>query len=157
MIEGNLDARIYAVKTSCAAKAAVVAEDERENSSRALLNFGHTFGHALEAETGFGSEMLHGEAVAIGMIMALDLREDGLSPADDLDRTTAHFSSTGLPISVSADGDRKDPVALIGHMGHDKVRNGRHVHPCPCHRRRIHARDVDMAVVEDMLRRAIAA
>ena len=161
VIEGNLDARIYAVKTSCAAKAAVVAEDERENSSRALLNFGHTFGHALEAETGFGSEMLHGEAVAIGMIMALDLSvRMGLCPADDLDRATAHFSSTGLPVSVSAEGDRKwDPVALIGHMGHDKkVRNGRVTFILA---RAIGdafiARDVDMAVVEDMLRRAIAA
>ena len=161
VIAGDRDARIHAVKTSCAAKAAVVAEDERENGIRALLNFGHTFGHALEAETGFGSEMLHGEAVAIGMIMALDLSvRMGLCPAADLDRTTAHFGATGLPVSVSAGGNRKwDPVTLIGHMGHDKkVRDGRVTFILA---RAIGdafiARDVDMAAVEDMLRHAVAA
>ena len=71
VVDGNIDAWRHAVYTSCAAKAAVVESDERESGDRALLNFGHTFGHALEAETGYGDELIHGEAVAIGMIMAL--------------------------------------------------------------------------------------
>ena len=159
VIAGDRDARRHAVKTSCAAKAAVVAEDERENGIRALLNFGHTFGHALEAETGFGSEMLHGEAVAIGMIMALDLSvRMGLCPADDRDRTLAHFETAGLPASVG--GNRRwDPATLIGHMGHDKkVRDGRITFILS---RAIGdafiARDVDLAAVEEMLRDAVAA
>lgn len=159
VIAGDRDARRHAVKTSCAAKAAVVAEDERENGIRALLNFGHTFGHALEAETGFGSEMLHGEAVAIGMIMALDLSvRMGLCPADDLDRTLAHFGNAGLPASVG--GNRRwDPATLIGHMVHDKkVRDGRITFILA---RAIGdafiARDVDLAAVEEMLRDAVAA
>jgi len=161
VIAGDRDARKHAVRTSCAAKAAVVAEDERENGIRALLNFGHTFGHALEAETGFGPEMLHGEAVAIGMIMALDLSvRMGLCPAGDLDRAVAHFAAVGLPVSVSADGNRRwDPATLIGHMGHDKkVRDGRITFILA---RAIGdafiARDVDLASVEDMLRHAVAA
>ena len=159
VVAGDRDARRHAVKTSCAAKAAIVAEDERENGVRALLNFGHTFGHALEAETGFGAEMLHGEAVAIGMIMALDLSvRMGLCPAGDLNRTLAHFTETGLPASVG--GNRRwDPAALIGHMGHDKkVRDGRITFILA---RAIGdafiARDVDLAAVEDMLRDAVAA
>ena len=159
VIAGDRDARRYAVTQSCAAKAAIVAEDEREKSVRALLNFGHTFGHALEAETGFGSEMLHGEAVAIGMIMALDLSvRIGLCPAAELDRALAHFETTGLPASVG--GNRRwDPATLIGHMGHDKkVRDGRITFILA---RAIGdafiARDVDLAAVEDMLRDAVAA
>ena len=61
-----------AVMTSCAMKAAIVAADEREEGDRALLNFGHTFGHALETETGFSARLLHGEAVALGMVLAFD-------------------------------------------------------------------------------------
>ena len=91
VIAGDREARKHAVKTSCAAKAAIVAEDEFETGVRALLNFGHTFGHALEAETGFGASLLHGEAVAIGMIMALDLSvRMGLCSAESLYRATAH-------------------------------------------------------------------
>ncbi|MGB0632920.1 MAG: 3-dehydroquinate synthase [Alphaproteobacteria bacterium] len=161
VIAGDRDARKHAVKTSCAAKAAVVAKDEFETGLRALLNFGHTFGHALEAETGFGSELLHGEAVAIGMIMALDLSvRMGLCPADALNRAASHFNAIGLPTSVSAGGNRHwDPAALIGHMGHDKkVRNGRITFILA---RGIGdafiAHDVDLAAVEDMLRHAVAA
>ena len=132
VIGGDGDAgrttRQYAVRTSCAAKAAVVAEDERENGVRALLNFGHTFGHALEAETGFGPELLHGEAVAIGMILALDMSVAmGLCPQAASDRVRRHFAATGLPTGLpSAQGRRWDPATLVRHMGHDKkVRDGR--------------------------------
>ena len=77
LLNGDHDAQIYAVGVSCAAKAKIVAEDEREADTkkgvRALLNFGHTFGHALEAATGYGDLLVHGEAVAIGMVMATAL------------------------------------------------------------------------------------
>jgi 3-dehydroquinate synthase len=73
LLAGDADARRRAVRTSCAAKAAIVAEDEREAGRRALLNLGHTFGHALEAETGFGDALLHGEAVALGCVLAFAL------------------------------------------------------------------------------------
>ena len=87
MLDGDPEARRHAVLTSCAGKAAIVAADERESGQRALLNLGHTFGHALEAETGYGDELLHGEAVAIGMVMAFDLSvELGLCPPEDAAR-----------------------------------------------------------------------
>src|SRR5690606_23714699 len=73
LIEGDRAVRIRAVKASCMAKAAIVAADERETGRRALLNLGHTFGHALETETGYGDRLLHGEAVALGMVLAFDL------------------------------------------------------------------------------------
>ena len=73
VVTGDAAARRHAVMTSCDAKAKIVAGDERELGRRALLNLGHTFAHTLEAETGFGSRLLHGEAVSIGMIMAFDL------------------------------------------------------------------------------------
>src|SRR5207244_9916650 len=66
-------AREQAIATSCRAKAAIVARDERENGERALLNLGHTFGHALEAATGFSDRLFHGEGVAVGMVLAAEL------------------------------------------------------------------------------------
>ncbi len=128
VIAGDREARKHAVKTSCAAKAAIVAEDEFETGVRALLNFGHTFGHALEAETGFGASLLHGEAVAIGMIMALNLSvRMGLCPAENLYRATAHFMEIGLPVSVTNRKNQKwDASKLIEHMAHDKkVKDGK--------------------------------
>jgi 3-dehydroquinate synthase len=87
VIEGDNAARQRAVRISCAAKAAIVAEDERESGARALLNLGHTFGHALELECGYGSDLLHGEAVAMGMVMAFDLSAQlGLCPPEDAAR-----------------------------------------------------------------------
>ena len=92
------EALVYAVRRSCELKAAVVAEDERETGRRALLNLGHTFGHAIEAATGFGP-WLHGEAVAAGMAMAAELsaRAGSLACAD-AERITALISRAGLPI-----------------------------------------------------------
>jgi 3-dehydroquinate synthase len=84
LIDGNEAARQQAVKISCAAKARIVGEDEREAGARALLNLGHTFAHALEAECGYSDELLHGEAVAIGLVMAFDLSARlGLCSPDD--------------------------------------------------------------------------
>jgi 3-dehydroquinate synthase len=113
LLAGDTDARLHAIETCVRAKAAIVAQDERETSGRrALLNFGHTFGHAIEAETG----MLHGEAVAIGMAMAFRLSvERGLCPAQDAERAIAHLEAGGLPTAT-----RLDPARLAARMRHDK-------------------------------------
>ncbi|MGZ5823398.1 MAG: 3-dehydroquinate synthase [Hyphomicrobium sp.] len=113
----------HCIVTSCEAKAAIVAADEREGGARALLNLGHTFGHALEAEMGYGAELLHGEAVAIGMVMACDLSVRlGLCPPGDLARVRAHFENVGLPVNPPQRGPRGAiaPDTLIGHMAQDK-------------------------------------
>lgn len=114
----------HAIVTSCRAKAAVVAADERESGERALLNLGHTFGHAIEAELGFSDTLLHGEAVAIGMALAFDLSSRrGLCPEADARRVRAHLDSAGLPTRVPAG---LDPARLVEHMRKDKkTRDGR--------------------------------
>ena len=123
VIAGDQGARRYAITTSCAAKAATVRADEREHGQRALLNFGHTFAHALEAEAGYDSGLLHGEAVAVGMMMALALSRDaGLCNGQDVARVRRHFAAVGLPVTladlpVAADWD---PQRLYGHMQNDK-------------------------------------
>jgi 3-dehydroquinate synthase len=127
VIDGDPAARIEAVRRSCAAKARIVASDEREQGDRALLNLGHTFGHALEAATGFGDRLLHGEAVAIGMVMALALSEKLLGcPPTDRDRLTRHLKSIGLPVSPREIGlTGADALFLLDKMGQDKkVLNG---------------------------------
>ena len=128
VLGGDTEARRHAVVTCCAAKAEIVAGDERETSRRALLNLGHTFGHALEAECGFGGDLLHGEAVAIGTVLAFDLSAAlGLCPVEDASRVRRHFVDVGLPTGLDALGSRSwDAATLIDHMGHDKkVRSGR--------------------------------
>lgn len=104
-LEQNMDALLardpealaYAVQRSCADKAAVVAEDERESGRRAILNFGHTFGHAIEAVQGYGN-WLHGEAVAAGMVMAAEAsRLRGWLGAEEVDRLRALLSKANLP------------------------------------------------------------
>jgi 3-dehydroquinate synthase len=117
-----------AVMTSCAMKAQIVAGDEREEGNRALLNFGHTFGHALETETGFGTGLLHGEAVALGMVLAFEFAAKlGLVPADDARRVRHHLDEKGLPTRISQAGLPDVPAErLLTHMSKDKkVRNGR--------------------------------
>ncbi|MBW7850357.1 MAG: 3-dehydroquinate synthase [Rhodospirillales bacterium] len=119
-LAGEAEALRHAIVTSCRAKAAIVADDERESGRRALLNLGHTFAHAFEAETGYGAALLHGEAVAIGMTMAfrLSVRLGLCSPAE-AERVRAHLSAVGLP--VRPDINRAwDAAALIGHMASDK-------------------------------------
>lgn len=97
------EAVAYAVEVSCKAKAAIVQEDEREAGRRALLNLGHTFGHALEAAAGYDGRLLHGEAVSIGMVMAYEMSENmGLCSREDVDRVEEHLSSLGLMTSVSS-------------------------------------------------------
>jgi 3-dehydroquinate synthase len=126
LIAGDPEARRHAIATSCRAKARIVAADEREGGVRALLNLGHTFGHALEAETGFSDEMLHGEAVAIGMVMALRLSVRlGLAPAADSERLVRHLDAVGLPSALP--GGRSWEVSrLIEHMqGDKKVKDGK--------------------------------
>lgn len=123
MIDGDVAARRAAVVKSCEAKARIVAEDEREADRRALLNFGHTFGHALEAETAFGDVLLHGEAVAIGMALAFDMSVAlGLCPAEDAARVRRHFAAVGLEGDMNAVGQGVvwEPARLLSHMAKDK-------------------------------------
>src|SRR5262249_17910338 len=108
--------------TSCAMKADIVAGDEREEGDRALLNFGHTFGHALETETGFSSRLLHGEAVGLGMALAFDFAARlGLVAAEEAQRVRHHLDEMELPTPLSAIGLAGIPAArLVGSMGKDK-------------------------------------
>ena len=111
-----------AVTTSVAAKARIVAQDERETSgARALLNLGHTFGHALETETGFSDRLLHGEAVALGMVLAArySARLGDIS-LDDAARITAAIDVVGLPSEIAALGLDCSGERLAAHMLHDK-------------------------------------
>ena len=128
LIDGDQTARRHAIMVSCRAKAEVVGADEREAGARALLNLGHTFGHALEAECGYSDELLHGEAVAIGMVMAFDLSAQlGLCPLEDAARVQRHLASVGLPTSPGwIDGRDWSAERLIQHMRRDKkVTDGR--------------------------------
>src|SRR5258708_701545 len=117
-----------AVMVSCRMKAVIVAADERETGEdRALLNFGHSFGHALEAETGFGDRLLHGEAVALGMVLAFDFAVRlGLASGQDSHRVRRHLAAAGLPTELSAIGlSGSTADRLLAHMGKDKkVRDG---------------------------------
>lgn len=120
--DGDQTARIRAVMTSCAAKAALVVQDERESGPRALLNLGHTFGHALEAETGYGVRLLHGEGVSIGMCLAFELAAKlGLAPGQDAQRVTGHLGAMGMPVRISdIAGGKLNPDHLLAHMAQDK-------------------------------------
>ena len=112
----------HSVTASVAAKARIVAEDERETSGvRALLNLGHTFGHALEAETGFSDRLLHGEGVALGMVLAArySARRGELASVD-AERVASAIAGAGLPSEISALGLDTDGKALVAHMLHDK-------------------------------------
>jgi 3-dehydroquinate synthase len=122
VLSGHGAAQEYAVTESVKAKARIVAEDERETTgARALLNLGHTFGHALEAQTGFSERLLHGEGVALGMVLAArySARRGYLSD-DDAARVTAAIDAAGLPSEVAALGLNADGRALVIHMLHDK-------------------------------------
>ena len=128
VIAGDGAARAYAVRTSLALKAAVVGADERDGGERQILNFGHSFGHALEAEAGFGAALLHGEAVALGMCLAFDLAARlGHCSAADAARAKRHLAGVGLPSALAAlPGRLRDPATLLAHMRKDKkVKDGR--------------------------------
>ena len=121
-LSGDSNAMVHAVAHSCQMKADIVARDERESGERALLNLGHTFGHALEALTGYSDRLLHGEGVAIGMALAFHLSVKlGLTPAANAQRFVRHLKAVGLPSAISdIPGPRPDADALIAAMGHDK-------------------------------------
>ncbi|HEY1632338.1 MAG TPA: 3-dehydroquinate synthase [Rhizomicrobium sp.] len=121
-IKGDLAARTRIVAHSCRMKAGIVARDERETGDRALLNLGHTFGHALEAATGYSDRLLHGEGVAIGMGLAFRLSAQlGLAPVADAERLERHLRAVGLPAALSdLSGPRLSAGTLIRHMMHDK-------------------------------------
>jgi 3-dehydroquinate synthase len=121
-LSGDSAAMVHAVAHSCQMKADIVARDERETGERALLNLGHTFGHALEAATGFSDRLRHGEGVAIGMALAFRLSVKlGLAPGQDAERFIRHLKAAGLPSSIAdIPGPRPDTDVLIGHMAHDK-------------------------------------
>ena len=128
VIGGDARARHTAVATACRAKAEVVAADERETGTRAVLNLGHTFAHAVEAETGYNERLLHGEAVAIGMVMAFEMSARlGLCAAGDVARVRRHLAAVSLPTSPSEAGLAGwNTARLIDHMRQDKkVRDGK--------------------------------
>jgi 3-dehydroquinate synthase len=107
-------AREHAVTVACRAKAAIVGRDERDTGERALLNLGHTFGHALEAACGFSERLLHGEAIAVGMALAFDFStRRGLLPAAEAERVKRHLAAVGLPTRLS---DIPGPLPSVDRM-----------------------------------------
>ena len=125
-------AREHAIATSCRAKAAIVSRDERETGERALLNLGHTFGHALEAATGFSDRLFHGEGVAVGMVLAAQFSAHiGMIPEAGAARIERHLAAVGLPtrlqdIAGFAQEGLADADALMALMAQDKkVKRGK--------------------------------
>lgn len=158
LLAGDQAALAYAVAQATAFKAGVVAADEFErdpNGGRALLNLGHTFGHAFEAEFGYGSALLHGEAVALGLCLAMELSARlGLCSAADAARVRAHVAACGLPARVA--DLRKNTLSaenLLGHMRKDKkARDGKMVFILARGvGQAFVARDVEEAAVRDLL------
>jgi len=115
-------AREHAIAVSCRMKAAIVARDERESGERALLNLGHTFGHALEAAAGFSDRLLHGEAIALGMALAFAFSaKRGLLPRSQAERVERHLAAVGLPIHLSSIlGGLPDADRLMELIAQDK-------------------------------------
>ena len=122
LLAGDQAALARVIRRSCEIKAAIVGQDEREHGERALLNLGHTFGHAIESATGYG-QWLHGEAVAAGMVMAARMsQESGLLGGEDLERIMRLTARMGLPVRVTG----LTPEVLLEHMRIDKkVQAGR--------------------------------
>ena len=122
LFAGSMQARMKAIEASCQAKANIVSQDEREAGVRALVNLGHTFGHALEAATGYSQRLLHGEGVAIGMAMAFRFSEQlSLCPPGTAERVKAHLASVELPTGLAdITGDLPDAEALLNIMHQDK-------------------------------------
>ncbi len=119
---GDTQALAHAVAHSCAMKAAIVARDERETGDRALLNLGHTFGHALETATGYSNALLHGEGVGLGCILAFKLSARlGLCSLEDVRRTRDHFAAVGMKTSIrELPGGKPATELLLTNMRHDK-------------------------------------
>ena len=157
-------AREHAIATSCRAKAAIVARDERETGDRALLNLGHTFGHALEAATGFSERLFHGEGVAVGMVLAAEFSASlGMIAEADAERIARHLAAVGLPTHLGeiagftqeglGDADR-----LMALMAQDKkVRRGRLTFILlEAVGRAVITTDVEPALVRDFLKQKLA-
>lgn len=119
---GDIDKRIEAVRWSCQMKADIVARDETEQGDRALLNLGHTFGHALEAATGYSDRLLHGEGVAIGCALAFEVSSRlGLCAQEDPSRVRAHLKAMGMKTDLNdIAGALPDADTLMTLMGQDK-------------------------------------
>jgi 3-dehydroquinate synthase len=157
-------AREHAIATSCRAKAAIVARDERETGERALLNLGHTFGHALEAATGFSDRLFHGEGVSLGMVLAAEFSAQlGMISESDAARVKRHLAEVGLPthlqdIAGFAQEGLADADALMGLMAQDKkVRRGRLTFILlAAVGRAVIAADVEPSRVRDFLQRKLA-
>ncbi|MGY3236519.1 3-dehydroquinate synthase [Bradyrhizobium sp. USDA 4448] len=157
-------AREHAIATSCRAKAAVVSRDERETGERALLNLGHTFGHALEAATGFSDRLFHGEGVAIGMTLAAQFSAKlGMIGEADASRVERHLTEAGLPtrlqdIAGFAQEGLADADALMALMAQDKkVKRGKLTFILlEAVGRAVIAKDVEPAPVRDFLKEKLA-
>jgi len=157
-------AREHAIATSCRAKAAIVARDERETGDRALLNLGHTFGHALEAATGFSDRLFHGEGVAVGMVLAAQFSAElGMLPPDDVARIIHHLGNVGLPthlqdIAGFAQEGLGNADSLLALMAQDKkVKRGKLTFILmEAIGRAVIAKDVDPAKVRDFLQGRLA-
>ncbi|WP_375404791.1 3-dehydroquinate synthase family protein, partial [uncultured Sphingomonas sp.] len=124
LLAGDTETRAYAIAHSVASKARIVAADEHETTGvRALLNLGHTFGHALEAEAGFDGTLLHGEAVAAGCALAFRYSvRRGFCPPADAERVAGHLRAVGLPDGLT--GVTASSGSLVDHMRHDKKASG---------------------------------
>jgi 3-dehydroquinate synthetase len=123
LLRRDSEALTDVIRESCAIKAAIVSGDEREGGNRAVLNYGHTVGHALEAAAGFGDRLLHGEAVAVGMRAAGILSIDVLGcPPGDIAWQDEMIGRCGLPTTTVFDRER-----VLGHMRADKKRVGDHL------------------------------
>ncbi|ANV99096.1 3-dehydroquinate synthase [Bradyrhizobium icense] len=157
-------AREHAIATSCRAKAAIVSRDERENGERALLNLGHTFGHALEAATGFSDRLFHGEGVSVGMVLAAELSAKlGLISEADATRVERHLASVGLPthlqdIAGFAQEGLADADTLMALMAQDKkVKRGKLTFILlQAIGRAVVANDVEPALVRDFLQQKLS-
>lgn len=125
LLAGDAHMQRYAIATSCTAKAKIVMEDEREEKDiRALLNLGHTFGHALEKIGGYGGRLLHGEAVAIGCLWAAMFSAQlGLSPAADAKRVARHLTAAGMMTKPPFKADAQDVLAAM--RGDKKAQDGK--------------------------------
>ena len=122
LLAGEAEALMYAITKSCQTKADIVAADEHEAGKRALLNLGHTFAHAFEAEAGYDGRLLHGEAVAAGLALAFDFSNYlGEPTSQDHARIIAHLTALGLPSSMAAlPAGQAAPKRILSHMMKDK-------------------------------------
>jgi 3-dehydroquinate synthase len=151
----DLEALTHAVARSVEMKAEIVIADEREQGRRALLNLGHTFGHALETEVGFGDELLHGEAVALGCAQAFRFSaRQGLCSAADAARVEAALAEAGLPTRLAEVSNRPFKADhLLAHMAQDKKAEGGRLTLILARRigEAFVAKDVDPAALRDFL------